>query len=74
MKNGIFLTSQDVQKIMDCRSTKASTILKKCNQYTVAQKRDVLLPGRGRCYLAAFCQLTGIPKKEVLEALEEVRV
>ena len=69
MVNGIFLTTEDIKKVMACGSTKACSISKRVNEYTLKQKPGTLLPGRGRCYLKGFSEITGIPRAEVLEAL-----
>ena len=68
---GIWLSSADIQKIMGCKSTKAASILRRCNEFVKLKKPGAILPGRGKCYLKAFCQLTGATKEEVKEVLAD---
>ena len=64
----VYITSKQVGKVLGCRQTKACEILKACNAYT--RDKGFILPGRGKAYIMAFCHVTGLPKKDVLEALE----
>lgn len=66
----IWLSLADIQKIMGCRSTRAGEILKRCNEFVKKTRPDAIMPGRGRCYLKAFCKLTGTNKEEILEVLK----
>ena len=64
----VYITSKQVGKVLGCKQTKACEILKACNAYT--RDKGFILPGRGKAYIMAFCHVTGLPKKDVLEALE----
>ena len=64
----VYITSKQVGKVLGCRQTKACEILKACNAYT--RGKGFIVPGRGKAYIMAFCHVTGLPKKDVLEALE----
>ena len=56
---------------MGCKQTKACEILKACNAYT--RGKGFIVPGRGKAYIMAFCHVTGLPRKDVLDALEEAQ-
>lgn len=68
----VFKTKESAEKaaqsVLGCKQTKACEILKACNAYT--RDKGFILPGRGKAYIMAFCHVTGLPKKDVLEALE----
>ena len=64
----VYITSKQVGRVMGCKQTKACEILKACNAYT--RGKGFIVPGRGKAYIMAFCHVTGLPKKDVLEALE----
>lgn len=66
----IWLTTAEIMVVMGCKSTKATEILKRCNEFVKQKKPGSILPGRGKCYLKAFCQLTGTTKEEVREVLQ----
>lgn len=65
----IWLTTSDIMTLMGCKSTKATEYVKRCNALVLKKRPDSILPGRGKCYLKAFCQLTGTTKEEVMACL-----
>ena len=65
----IWITSAEIQLLMGCKKTKAAGFIKRCNALVLKNRPDSILPGRGKTYLKAFCQLTGTTKEEVLEVL-----
>ena len=67
----VYITSKQVGKVLGCKQTKACEILKACNAYT--RDKGFILPGRGKAYIMAFCHVTGLPRKDVLDALEEAQ-
>lgn len=67
----VYITSKQVGKVLGCKQTKACEVLRACNDYT--RGRGYIIPGRGKAYIMAFCHVTGLPRKDVLDALEEAQ-
>ncbi len=66
-KSTVLLSITDVMTVTGYKRSRAGSIVAKVNAYT--EKQGFITPRRGSCYIKAFCQLTGLTRREVLEAI-----
>ena len=63
----VLMNIADVMTITGYKRCKAGEIVQRVNAFTESQ--GFITPRRGSCYIKAFCQMTGLTRKEVLEAI-----
>ena len=63
----VLMNVSDVMAVTGYKRSRAGDIVRKVNNYTESQ--GYITPKRGSCYIKAFCKLTGLARKEVLEAI-----
>lgn len=63
----VLMNITDVMTVTGYKRSRAGSIVAKVNAYT--EKQGFITPRRGSCYIKAFCQLTGLTRREVLEAI-----
>lgn len=66
-KSTVLLSIADVMTVTGYKRARAGSIVAKVNACT--EKQGFITPRRGCCYIKAFCQMTGLTRKEVLEAI-----
>ncbi len=67
MQSCVLMNVADVMAVTGYKQSAAGAIVRKVNAFTESQ--GFITPKKGSCYIKAFCQLTGLTRKEVLDAI-----